>query len=431
MDKNLIKAGETLDIQGDELERLVAGALAQFGGATLRRVLLLPPDHTRLNSMAGPITAIAYRLLAGQGAKVDIMPALGTHAPMGEAELRMMFGETIPLDRFLPHDWRNDVVPRGVIPGDKLREWSGGRVDYAVNIEVNRRLFEGYDLILSIGQVVPHEVVGMANYTKNVLVGVGGAETINKSHFLGAVCNMEKALGHADTPVRRLFNHGVATFLGGLPIRYILTVMERDHAAGRMKMRGFYAGAGDALFEEACRLCRKVNITLLDEPLAKVVVWLDPEEFRSTWLGNKAIYRTRMAIADAGELIILAPGLKEFGEDREIDRLIRRYGYKGTPHTLQCVKEHGELRDNLSAAAHLIHGSSEGRFSVTYCPGRLTREEIESVGYRYGDLKAMMARYSPESLVDGFNQVGNERIYYISNPALGLWSYRGNFSDKE
>ena len=307
------QGGETADIQPAELERLVERTLQGFGGAKLRKVLLLPPDHTRLNSMAGPITAIAYRLLSGWGAQTDIMPALGTHAPMGPAELRLMFGDSIPLDRFLPHDWRNDVVSRGVIPGAKLREWSGGKVDYDVNVEVNKRLFAGYDLILSIGQVVPHEVVGMANYTKNVLVGVGGAETINKSHFLGAVCNMEKMLGHADTPVRRLFNYGVETFLGELPIRYILTVMERNHAEGRMVMRGYYAGTGDALFTEACGLCRNVNITLLDTPLKKVVVWLDPEEFRSTWLGNKAVYRTRMAIADDGELIILAPGLKEFG----------------------------------------------------------------------------------------------------------------------
>jgi nickel-dependent lactate racemase len=271
----------------------------------------------------------------------------------------------------------------------------------------------------------------MANYTKNVLVGVGGAETINKSHFLGAVCNMEKALGHADTPVRRLFNYGVSTFLRGLPIQYILTVMERDHVVGRMMMRGFYAGGGDESFQEACTLCRKVNITLLDEPLKKVVVWLDPEEFRSTWLGNKAIYRTRMAIADAGELIVLAPGLKEFGEDKEIDRLVRQYGYKGTPHTLRCVAENSELRNNLSAAAHLIHGSSEGRFSVTYCPGRLTQAEIESVGYRYGDLKTLMARYNPEKLVDGMNEVGGEKVFFISNPALGLWSCRGNFSNRE
>jgi len=428
MAMNIKQAGERLDIQSGELEALVARSLDSFGGATLHRVLLLPPDHTRLNSMAGPITAMAYRILSGWGAQVDIMPALGTHVPMGVAELKMMFGDSIPLERFFPHNWRNEVVHLGVIPGALLREWSSGLVDYDVKVEVNKRLLAGYDLILSIGQVVPHEVVGMANYTKNILVGAGGADTINKSHFLGAVCNMEKALGHADTPVRRLFNYGVETFLGELPIRYILTVMERDNQAGRMKMRGFYAGTGNDLFEEACDLCRKVNVTLLDAPLRKVVVWLDAEEFRSTWLGNKAIYRSRMAIADKGELIILAPGLKEFGEDKEIDRLIRRYGYRGTPHTLRCVAENDELRNNLSAAAHLIHGSSEGRFSVTYCAGHLTREEIESVGYRHGDLNAMLARYNPAALADGFNQVGGEAIFFIRNPALGLWSYRGNFS---
>ena len=422
------QAGATLDIQTAELEALVTRSLAAFGGAKLRKVLLVPPDHTRLNSMAGPITAIAYRLLTAQGAQVEVMPALGTHAAMGETELRMMFGQEIPLERFLVHDWRNDVVHRGAVSGEKLKEWSGGLVDYEVKVEVNKILFAGYDLILSIGQVVPHEVVGMANYTKNILVGVGGADTINKSHFLGAVCNMEKALGRADTPVRRLFNYGVATFLGDLPIRYILTVMERDHAANRMKMRGYYAGTGDDMFAEACDLCRNVNIELLNEPLKKVVVYLDHEEFRSTWLGNKAVYRTRMAIADGGELIILAPGLKEFGEDKEIDRLIRRYGYKGTPNTLNGVRDHAELRNNLSAAAHLIHGSSEGRFSITYCPGHLTQAEIESVGFQYADLATMRAKYNPDVLKDGFNVVNGEKVFYISNPALGLWSYKGNFA---
>lgn len=425
---NITQAGAKLDIQKDDLELLVLRSLESFGGVALRRVLLLPPDHTRLNSMAGPITAIAYEWLTRNGAQVDVMPALGTHAPMGESELRMMFGDLIPLSRFIAHDWRKDVVLRGVIPGEFLKALSGGKVDYEVKIEVNRRLFENYDLILSIGQVVPHEVVGMANYTKNILVGVGGADTINKSHFLGAVCNMEKALGHADTPVRRFFNHGVQTFLAGLPIRYILTVMERDPVECRMKMRGFYAGTGDDLFEDACDLCRKVNVTLLDEPLKKVVVWLDPEEFRSTWLGNKAVYRSRMALADDGELIILAPGLKEFGEDKEIDRLIRRYGYRGTPNTLKRVAEHDELRNNLSAAAHLIHGSSEGRFLVTYCPGHLTREEIEGVGFRYAGLAGMLERYNPEMLQDGFNTVDRESVFFIRNPALGLWSWRENFS---
>jgi len=130
-----------------------------------------------------------------------------------------------------------------------------------------------------------------------------------------------------------------------------------------------------------------------------------------------------MALADNGELIVLAPGLKEFGEDKEIDRLIRKYGYRGTPATLKAVDENEELRNNLSAAAHLIHGSSEGRFSVTYCPGNLSKTEIESVGFGYSQLDLIMKRYDPERLKDGYNKLaGGEEIYFISNPATGLWA---------
>ena len=169
---------------------------------------------------------------------------------------------------------------------------------------------------------------------------------------------------------------------------------------------------------------------MLDEPLKKVVVYLDPLEFKSTWLGNKSIYRTRMAMADGGELIVLAPGLKEFGEDAEIDRLIRKYGYRGTPATLAAVKANAELRDNLGAAAHLIHGSTEGRFRVTYCPGHLTQKEIESVNFSYAGLKPMTRRYDPSKLKSGWNTLPDgEKIFYIPNPALGLWAFRGRFKE--
>ena len=291
--------GEQEIISIDVLRDLVRQSLDALP-RPLNRVLIIPPDHTRLNSMAGAITAMIYDLLK-ESAEIDIMPALGTHVPMTAAQLRMMFGENIPLERFLVHDWRNDVVLAGEIPASMIREWSGDRLDFSVKVEVNRILFDGYDRILSIGQVVPHEVVGMANYTKNIVVGVGGSDIINKSHFLGAVCNMETIMGRADTPVRRLLNTAVHQFLGELPIEYLLTVMEPDHEAGTIEMRGFFAGDDDDVFLQASELCQKVNLEILDHPLKKVVVYLDPEEFVSTWLGNKAIYRTRMAIADDGE----------------------------------------------------------------------------------------------------------------------------------
>ncbi len=301
------------------------------------------------------------------------MPALGTHSAMTEAQLRMMFGDSIPLARFKVHDWRNGIRQVGKVPGKLIREWSEGLVDYDVLVQVSNHLFAGYDLILSVGQIVPHEVVGMANYTKNIVVGAGGADMINKSHFLGAAYGMERMMGRIETPVRRLFNYAVEHFLRDLPIQFVLTVMEKNKAGSGMIMRGLYVGDDMETFTLGSRLSQKVNLDLLDQPLKKVVVYLDPHEFKSTWLGNKAVYRTRMVMADGGELIILAPGLKEFGEDAEIDRLIRKYGYRGTPATLAAVKANADLRNNLSAAAHLIHGSSEGRFRITYCPG-LRRE---------------------------------------------------------
>jgi nickel-dependent lactate racemase len=260
------------------------------------------------------------------------------------------------------------------------------------------------------------------------MVGVGGSDIINKSHFLGASYNMERILGQADSPVRKLFNYGVDTFLSDLPIYYLLTVMARNNDTGKMEMRGFFVGDDEEAFLDACKVSQQTNLELLDEPLQKVIVYLDPEEFKSTWLGNKSVYRTRMAIADDGDLIVLAPALREFGEDKEIDRLIRKYGYHGTPATLKAVKENPELANNLSAAAHLIHGSSEGRFKITYCPGPNTsKEEIEGVGFAYGDLEEVMKKYDFANLKDGFNMVNGEKIFYISNPALGLWALKENF----
>ncbi len=395
-------------------------ALAQLLKAIdrpLRKVLILPPDHTRLNSDAGPLTAILYDMLAPT-TQVDILPTLGTHSPMTPAQLRMMFGDTIPLDRFLVHDWRNNIRHVGTVPGKLIKEWSEGRVDYDVRVEVSNQLFAGYDLILSVGQLVPHEVVGIANYTKNIMTGAGGPDSINKSHFLGAAFGMERMMGRIETPVRKLFNYGIQTFLRDLPIVYVLTVMQKTNTG--MAMRGLYIGDDDATFTNGAKLSQQVNLDLLDAPLKKVLVYLDPHEFKSTWLGNKAIYRTRMAMADGGELIILAPGLTEFGEDHEIDRLIRKYGYRGTPATLAAVRANPELANNLSAAAHLIHGSSEGRFRIKYCPGPgMTADAIRSVGFEAGNLKD----YPVDGLKDGFNG----EVFYISNPALGLWALRSQF----
>jgi nickel-dependent lactate racemase len=416
-------AGDNLS--SEDMKEGLVEALEKLGERS--KVLAIPPDFTRFHSRAGELTRYAVEYYGDK--LTDIMPALGTHTPMTSEQIDEMFGD-VSHDLFREHDWREGVVTIGEVPSEFVKEVSEGAVDFAWPAQVGKLLVEGgFDLILSIGQVVPHEVVGMANYNKNIFVGTGGAEGINKSHFLGAAYGMERMMGRADTPVRRVLNYASEHFCSELPIVYVQTVLGRGDDGG-LVVRGLFIGDDAECFERAAALSLEVNFEMLDEPLDKVVVYLDPAEFKSTWLGNKSIYRTRMAIADEGELIVLAPGVKEFGEDGEIDRLIRKYGYVTTPEVLQAIKDDPELGNNLSAAAHLIHGSSEGRFSITYCPGHLSQAEIESVNYNYGDLAEMSKRYDVNVLRDGFNVMSDgEKIFYISNPAVGLWAYRGRFGE--
>ena len=407
----------------DEIRKALFDVFDKLGAR--KKVLVIPPDFTRFHSRAGELTQYAYEYYGEH--LTDILPALGTHFKMTDAEIEKMF-PGVPLSLFRVHNWRDDVVTVGVVPGEFVKAVSEGAVDYSVPMQVNRLLLEGgYDLILSLGQVVPHEVIGMANYNKNIFVGVGGSDCINKSHFIGATYGMERIMGRASTPVRKVLNYASDHFTADLPIVYLQTVI--SEGADGLQMRGLYIGDDFECFEKAAQLSLATNFRMMDREMKKVVVYLDPEEFRSTWLGNKSIYRTRMAIADEGELIVLAPGLHQFGEDPVNDRLIRKYGYVNTPKVLQFVNENEDLQNSLGAAAHLIHGSSEGRFKITYCPGHLTREEIESVGFQYADLPSMLKKYDPAILKDGWNTVEGEEVYYISNPALGLWAYRERFND--
>ncbi len=391
-----------------------------------KKVLAVPPDFTRFHSKAGELTDMAYEYYGDR--LTDVLPALGTHKPMSESELATMYPLT-PKNLFRVHDWRNDIVTLGEVPSEFICEVSEGKVDYTWPAQVNKLLRDGgHDLILSIGQVVPHEVVGMANGSKNIFVGTGGVMGIHRSHFLGAVYGMERMMGRVDTPVRRVLNYASEHFAKNLPIVYVQTVVNKNDK-GELVMRGLFIGDDNECFDKAAELSLKCNFLMMDREIKKAVVFLDPHEFKTTWLGNKSVYRTRMALADNAELIVLAPGVHEFGEDPTIDKLIRKFGYCGTPATLKYVKEDPGLASNLSAAAHLIHGSSEGRFTIRYCPGGLTSEEIEGVHFEYGDLKEYEKKYDPEKLKDGWNVVDGEEIFYISNPGLGLWAYKGRFVD--
>lgn len=403
---------------GIEMQSLYKAVEESIENKRLEKVLILPPDYTRMYSGAGILTKMYYDCLKDR-CTVDIMPALGTHEPMTRGECEAFFGKDVPFEKILVHNWRSDVVKIGEVPAEFVSEVSDGLVKDSIDVEVNKRIMDkSYDLIISIGQVVPHEVVGMANYSKNIFVGCGGSSMINSSHMLGAFYGMERVMGRDFSPVRRVFDYAEQHFLKDVPLMYVLTVTTND--GDKTNIHGLFIGRARELFEMAVEQSREKNLTKVDAPLKKVVVNLDPREFKSTWLGNKAIYRTRMAIANGGELIILAPGVKKFGEDAENDRLIRKYGYVGRKRVLELVRENADLRENLSVAAHLIHGSSDGRFKITYAAENMSPEEITSVNYSYMPYHKAYELYG--NLKDGMHNINGEQIYYISNPALGLWT---------
>jgi nickel-dependent lactate racemase len=422
--------GEVADLGSSDISRFVAEVLGDFceGRARPSRALLVPPDQTRRHSRAGDISRELAAILGP--ALRAVIPATGTHRAMGRAEIEAMFPGMDP-GLFLSHDHRGGTLKLGEIEASFVEALSGGRLSFPFPGTFNRDLVEGgWDLVVSVGQVVPHEVVGMANYTKNLVVGLGGAEAIDLSHWLGAVTGLESIMGRADTPVRRLLDESARRFLSDLPIVYILTVVG-PREDGSLALRGLFAGSGPSAqagspgdgeaFNLASALAAKVNVKRLGEAVDTCVVSLAPEEFRSTWLGNKAIYRTRMALSDGAELFILAPGVDRFGEDTCIDALIRRHGYHGTEATLEAVAADPELAANLAAAAHLVHGSSEGRFRITYCTKPSFRGDIEAVGYSWMDLREALSLFSPDNLHDGWDGTGGKRLFYVSNPALGLW----------
>jgi len=388
-----------------------------------RRVLLLPPDITRMHSGAGRLTEMLFHLFAGE-AEVHVMPTLGQHEPHTPQQNRAMFG-SIPEERIHAHDWIRACVILGEVPADFVRQATRGAADWPIPVVVNRWLMEEpWDLVVNVGHVVPHEVLGFANHNKNYFIGLGGKEAICASHMAAACCGIENNLGTLVTPLRACFNRAENDFLGNLPDLYVQVVMARDQN-DRLVHTGVYVGDDLETYLEAARQSRQENIKVFDEPLSKVVCVMQEDEFVSTWVANKAIYRTRMAMADGGELVIIAPGLKRFGEQELVDRLIRKYGYVGTPRVMEQYRTQADMQDLAHATAHLIHGSSEGRFTITYAPGHLTREEIEGVNFRYADLRETLARYPISTLREGWNTLADgERVYFIPTPSAGLWSTR-------
>jgi nickel-dependent lactate racemase len=416
---------EDRPLEKEQIRNALIAAIESAGNG--KPLFIIPPDISRLHSGAGLISQIIWEEYKD---KVEaVLPATGTHKAMTGEEIRLMYG-SMPPGLFREHDCRRDIVTLGKIPGSYISEASVGMLNYDWPVQVNRLIARNTkSLIISVGQVVPHEVTGMANYNKNIFIGCGGYESLNKSHFLSAVCGIENIMGKAQNPVRGIINRGESLFASHLNILYVLTVVDTA-PDGSHGIKGLFTGTDIECFNRASRLSLKLNLKSPDRAPSKVLVYLDPAIYRSTWLGNKAIYRTRMAIADEGELVIMAPGVRSFGEDEIIDSLIRKYGYRPSKEILKLVEENADLQENLGAAAHLIHGSPENRFRVTYCTGGLDEKTIRNVGFNYADLEKTEQRFRIGNLQEGYNiSTEGEEFYYIPNPGMGLWSITGRIKE--
>ncbi len=387
-----------------------------------KRVLLLPPDLTRAHSGVGWMTEYIYNELTEQGAEVHVIPTLGQHVPHTPEDNKWMFG-SIPEERIHAHDWKDGVVNVGTVPAEYVKEATGGAVDWEMPIDLNEMLMEeDWDLIINIGHVVPHEVLGFANHNKNYFIGLGGKRLLGSSHMASAVYGIENNLGNILTPVRKCFNYAEDKYLKDLPDVYFQVVMDYDDE-GKLAHTGVYVGDDLQTYIDAAEASLEQNITTFDEPVKKMVAVMQADEFRAMWVANKAVYRTRMAIADGGELLVIAPGVERFGEQQEVDDLIRKYGYLSQAEVLDLYETQEDMQEIPHGTAHLVHGSSEGRFNITYAPGHLTKEEIEGVGYQYMDVDEALKRYDPEVMVDGWNTMPDgEEVFYISTPSAGLWA---------
>jgi nickel-dependent lactate racemase len=407
----------------EELMRATVAEARRRICARPKRVLLLPPDITRAHSGVGRLTEMLYQQLSGE-ADVHVIPTLGQHVSHTPEENRRMFG-SIPHERIHAHDWRAGSVHVGEVSAEFVKQACGGVADWPIPILLNRMLIEEpWDLVINVGHVVPHEVLGFANHNKNYFIGLGGKDTICASHMLAATCGIENNLGNLVTPTRACFNKAEDDLLARLPDLYVQVVLARG-PSGELVHTGVFVGDDLETYLQAARQSREQNITVFDQPIEKIVCVMQADEFASTWVANKAIYRTRMVLADGGELVIIAPGLKRFGEQPEVDTLIRKYGYCGTPKVMAGYRVNADMQDLGHATAHLIHGSSEGRFTITYAPGHLTAAEIESVGFRYADLNETLARYQPERREQGWHTTADgERFYFIPTPSAGLWATR-------
>jgi lactate racemase len=288
-----------------------------------KRVLLIVPDGTR-TAPIGLMFQSLHAQLGGLTQALDVLVALGTHAPMSEeaicerleitpAERREKFGRV----KFFNHEWNNPAALKlvGTISAAEISALTGGLFAMDVPVEINKLLFE-YDQVILVGPVFPHEVVGFSGGNKDLFPRVGGPRGLNFFHSLGAVVTNPMIIGNKWTPVRKVVDK--AGSLVALPKLCFCLVVE-----GR-ELAGLYAGTPEGAWEAASELSRRLHITYKDHPF-HTILSCAPAMYDELWTGGKCMYKLEPVLADGGELIIYAPHITEISLTH--GKLIEEVGY--------------------------------------------------------------------------------------------------------
>jgi len=295
----------------DEVREFVAERLGEID-LDGRSLLLIVPDGTR--SVPLPLLMAALHDAAhGRVSRITVLVALGTHAPMSEADLARHLGyepgaldATYPGTTVLNHEWWEErtFVSVGTIAADRLAELSEGRLVRDVDVRLNKAVIE-HDVTVIVGPVFPHEVVGFSGGNKYLFPGIAVKDVIDVSHWLGALISSAEIIGTKGiTPVRALINEAAALVPGE---RFALCVVAQSgsgalHAAAFGSPEGAWAAAADVSAE--------THVTYLDAPVRRVLS-IVPEKYEDMWTGAKGFYKVEPVVADGGEVVLYAPHITE------------------------------------------------------------------------------------------------------------------------
>ncbi|UCC67399.1 MAG: DUF2088 domain-containing protein [Armatimonadota bacterium] len=338
-----------------EVRSTVLDALGQadVGG---RRVLVIIPDHTR-TAPIGQLFRLIHQVWSPKAAQLDCLIALGTHPPMsGEMilqrlemtpeERRTTFANT----RLLNHLWKDPgaLTEIGVMSASEIGEITDGRFEMEVGITVNRMIFD-YDLLLIVGPVFPHEVVGFSGGNKYLFPGIAGQRIIDFFHWLGAVITNPVIIGNKWTPVRKVVDRAAA--MVSVPRLCISLVVKEERLAG------LYFGRPEDSWSQAADLSQKLNIVYKDKPF-QTVLSCAPEMYDDIWTAGKCMYKLEPVAADGGTLIIYAPHVTQVSVSH--GAIIERVGYHTRDYFLKQWDKFKQYP--WGVLAHCTHVKGIGTF---------------------------------------------------------------------